>query len=149
MIQPHTIFLSVFCCLTAVGCSSAPDQPPSEPAVDRIVVHYGPSVGLAVDVPQLGAEDAQCVEIRTPETISLWLAALDAIPEMPAQGVRLVSFVGDPPEHRIELYSGDELRRVCRMKAGLLDVAAYDGWAFYSGEDRAFTSLVTALVPGT
>ena len=145
----RTALLAAFC-LAASACSGPPDAPSKEPAVDRIVVHYGPSVGFGVGFDGGGelVDGEQRVEIDAPETVASWLLALDRIPEQPVRGVRLISFAGDPPEHRIEFYAGDELLRIRRMKAGLLDVAAHDGWAFYSGEDEAFTSLVTAVVPG-
>ena len=36
-----------------------------------------------------------------------------------------------------------------RLRGGLLDVDAHDGWAFYSGEDEAFTALVLAALAST
>ena len=113
----------------------------SELGIDSIVVTYSPS-------GPLDADDAQTVEITDAETVELWVAALEAVPELPARGVRQIKFAPPVSQHRVELRKGDEVQRVARMRSGLLDVDAHEGWAFYSGEDEEFTGLVRAAVPG-
>ena len=109
--------------------------------IDSIVVTYSPS-------GPLDADDVRTVEITDAETVELWVAALEAVPELPARGVRQIKFAPPVSQHRIELRKGDEVQRVARMRSGLLDVDAHEGWAFYSGEDEEFTGLVRAAVPG-
>lgn len=123
------------------GAETLLDAPLAMGAVDRIVIHYGPS-------GDLDAEDVVAVEIRDPATIAHWLATLAQVPAQPERGVRMIRFMPNTPEHRIELCAGDETRMVHRLKGGQLDVAEHPGWAFYSGEDKAFSGLVTGLVPG-
>ena len=123
------------------ACVSTP-TPQNPHGVDAIVVTFSPSGSL-------DAADARTVEITDPATIDLWVQALDAVPEMPARGIRYIKFAAPISQHRVELRRGDEVLRVARMRSGHLDVAAHDGWAFYSGEDKAFTALVNAAVPGT
>jgi hypothetical protein len=123
------------------ACAGAP-EPNRQHAVDSIVVAFSPS-------GTLDAADARTLEITDAETIDRWVAALEAVPKLPARGVRLVKFAPPISEHRVELRAGGEVLRVARLRGGLLDVDAHDGWAFYSGEDEAFTALVLAAIPGT
>lgn len=109
--------------------------------IDSIVVTFSPS-------GDLNADDARRTEVTDPETIAAWVQALDAVPETPKDGVVLIKFRAPISQHRVELRSGDEIVRVARMRNGLLDVAAHEGWAFYSGEDAAFVALVNAALPG-
>lgn len=121
------------------ACCTAYTDP--GPGVDSIVVTFSPS-------GPLDADDAQTIEITDAETVELWVAALEAVPELPARGVRQIKFAPPVSQHRVELRQGDEVLRVARMRSGLLDVDAHEGWAFYSGEDEEFTALVQAAVPG-
>lgn len=138
--------LAVVSTFLIVACSAAPPgraggSTVDSSAVDRIVVHYAPAGDMQ-------APDVQRLEIRDPATIATWVAAIEAVPEQPAGGVRMIRFLANTPRHRVELYSGDSLSTSRRLMGGQLDVAAHPGWAFYSGEDRAFVALVAAVAPG-
>jgi len=109
--------------------------------VDSIVVTFSAS-------GRLDADDVQTVEITDAATVDLWVAALDAVPEVPARGIRYIRFQAPISQHRVELRKGEQTVRVARMRSGQLDVDAHEGWAFYSGEDKEFTALVNAVVPG-
>lgn len=134
----HLALLAAVLCLSA--CATNP-TPGNSRGIDSIVVTFSPSGSM-------DADDVCTVEITEAETINLWVAALEAIPELPARGIRFIKFAAPISQHRIELRKGDDVLQVARMRSGHLDVAAHEGWAFYSGEDEAFTGLVTAAIPG-
>ncbi|MCK5941537.1 MAG: hypothetical protein KAI24_06180 [Planctomycetes bacterium] len=127
--------------LPFAACSSAP-EPRNELGVDAIVVTYSPSGAM-------DAADLRRVEITDIETIDLWVRTFAAVPDMPERGIRFIRFKEPVSQHRVEFRRGDEVVRVARMRSGQLAVGSHKSWAFYSGEDRAFTALVNALVPGT
>ena len=130
--------LAVVLCLSACASSFITNNPQG---LDSIVVTFSPS-------GDLDAEDVRTVEINEASTIDLWIGALDAVPDLPARGIRYIKFANPSSQHRIEFRKGDEVMRVARMRSGQLDVAAHEGWAFYSGEDEEFTALVNATIPG-
>lgn len=121
------------------ACSTAPSPAPD--GIDEIVVLYSPSGNM-------DADDLQRVVITDAATIAKWVAALEAVPDKPARGIRYISFRDVPSQHSVELRQNGQVQRTERMRGGHLDVSSHEGWAFYSGEDRAFADLVNAAVPG-
>lgn len=133
----RTLALTLFAVLLAASCRSTPEAADAGgPGVDRIVIRHhdgGDAGGVIVH------------EVRDPAEIARWLDALAALPEMGPADVRMISFVQPAPRHEIEFLAGEEVVDARRMMGGQLDVKEHPGWAFYSGQDRAFTSLVAAL----
>lgn len=132
-------------CSLAIALAACSSGPPTEGtrdgAVDRIVVKYGPEGEL--DTPAMVT-----AELTDPAVVTRWMTALEAIPETPERGVRMIKFVPNAPRYRLEFFAGTDLRDVRRMRGSHLDVRSHPGWAFYSGEDNEFCALVTAFVPG-
>jgi hypothetical protein len=136
---PHlALFAAAF---SLCACASIP-APQNPLGVDRIVVTFSPS-------GRMEAPDVQTFEVVDAATVDAWVTALEDVPELPARGVRYIKFAAPISQHRVELRAGDVVVRVARMRSGHLDVAAHEGWAFYSGEDREFTALVRSAVPGS
>ena len=141
------LILSLAAAVPVAACFNAPQRSPTatpanEHGITSIVVTFSPSGDLESD-------DVRHEHISDPATIDAWVQALYSVPEMPARGVRFIRFRAPISQHRIEMHSGDRLVRIARMRSGNLDVDAHAGWAFYSGEDRPFTALVNAVLPGS
>lgn len=134
-----TACLLLAACATPTGAEQ-PDPRPF-PATDRIVVSRAPASDFA-------DPNVRTVEIDDAATIDAWRTALATIDTSWDGRARLIKFAGDPPEHWVEFWSGNESLGRRRMKGGLLDTASRGGWSFYSGKvDRVFTGLVLERAP--
>lgn len=136
---PHlALFAAAF---SLCACASIP-APQNPLGVDRIVVTFSPS-------GRMEAPDVQTFEVVDAARGQLGHVLERCDPRVDGRGVRYIKFAAPISQHRVELRAGDVVVRVARMRSGHLDVAAHEGWAFYSGEDREFTALVRSAVPGS
>ena len=128
--------------LAALACCEAPVAKPDPriyPATALVRVTRAPAADF-------DAADVRAVEVHEPAAVRRIRAALDAVPAEPPRGVRMIKFAADAAEYRIEFVDGDgAILGRHRIKGSCLDVASHPGWAFYSGEDRAFVALVQRL----
>ena len=128
-----------------MGCSATAsgDDGLIYPSADSIRVTRAPNADF--DAASVGT-----VEISDDAAVRKWRETLDEIPEVPPHGIRLISFLPETVEYRIEfLGPGGEILGTHRMKGANLAVAREPSWAFYSGEDREFVELVEQLFAGS
>lgn len=123
------------------GCGGLPPEPADliYPGTDHIRVTCAPKADF-------GAPDVRTIEVNATADVRRWRETLTAVPHQPQRGARHIKFVANAVEYRIEFVGRDGVTIARhRMKGSCLDVAAHQGWAFYSGEDRDFVALVNAL----
>jgi hypothetical protein len=140
--RPNVHTLSKLALLAPLACCEAPVANPDPriyPATALVRVTRAPTADF-------NAADVRAVEVHEPAAVRRIRAALDMVPAEPLRGVRMIKFAADAAEYRIDFVDGDgKILGRHRIKGSYLDIASHPGWAFYSGEDRAFVALVQRL----
>ena len=128
------------------GCQATAPLPQDGhlyPAAHGIRVTHAPRADF-------GAADTETVLLADAADLRRWRATLSAVPETPEKGVRMIQFLPETEEFRVEFLGPDgAVLGSHRIKGTCLDVASHPGWAFYAGEDAAFVALVRDLFART